>query len=97
MPEHGDLKMNNREETLDTSETHKTDTEETSATACSSYETVVLTDEEWANCPENPWVWSSWRKWRMTSAVGLYGFLASVQFVIYRYFLLTGSCGFTDL
>jgi hypothetical protein len=43
------------------------------------YETIILTDEVWASCPENPWIWTTWKKWLNMSAVGLYGFLAFVQ------------------
>lgn len=52
-----------------------------------NYETVVLTDEVWANCPENPWTWTSLKKWMLMSAVGLFGFLASVSSVLFGRFM----------
>ena len=46
-------------------------------------ETIVLTDEEWLKCPENPWNWPKVKKWMVMSSVGLFGFLASVPFFIF--------------
>lgn len=72
-----------REETLDTNETNEsrsvTAERQENSSDDSDIQTVILTDDVWSGCPENPWNWTTWRKWLMMSALGLFGFLALVQ------------------
>ena len=84
MKAHGELNMNERKQTTDTDdETKEASTVDAGDAGDNrNYETVVMTDEIWATCPENPWNWTTWKKWLTMSAVGLYGFLAFVQSVV---------------
>jgi hypothetical protein len=41
-----------------------------------TYETIIMTDDVWSTCPENPWNWRTVKKWMVMSSVGFYGFLA---------------------
>lgn len=71
-----------REETLDTNNTNESRSvtaERGDSNSVRDIQTDILTDTVWSDCPENPWNWTTWRKWLMMSALGLFGFLALVQ------------------
>jgi hypothetical protein len=79
-----DMKTNVTEGALDTKEINENRVvdDKSDANSDTDCETIVLTDEVWATCPENPWVWSTRKKWLLMSAVQFYGFLALVQIVV---------------